>query len=144
MESLISNCISLFDETAKNKNLSILKDCEESITVKLDSVMMETIIRNLISNAIKFSHPGGHISVSTNKKNENIFFRVADQGIGLTKEEIINITSNGGSSRRGTANEKGAGIGLTLVREFTALHRGSLNITSKPNEGSVFEVVIPC
>ncbi len=144
MQSLISNCIALFDETARNKHLSFLNEYTNSISAKLDCVMMETIIRNLISNAIKFSNPRGTIRISTGKSDGSIFIRIADQGIGMTVEQINKITSNGGFTRRGTANEKGAGIGLTLVREFTALHNGRLSITSKPNEGSIFEVVIPC
>jgi signal transduction histidine kinase len=62
----------------------------------------------------------------------------------MSKEEIGKITRNGGVTRRGTANEKGAGMGLTLVREFTKLHNGELLITSETNKGSTFEVVIPC
>ncbi len=143
MESLISNCIGLFDESAKNKNISFNHFSKESITARLDIIMMETIIRNLISNAIKFSNPGGQITIGTDIMNENIYFRVTDQGIGMTEEQIVKISGNGGFTRRGTANEKGAGIGLTLVREFTAFHHGKLNITSEPNKGSTFEVAIP-
>ena len=144
LESLISNCIALFDETAANKNLSFQLDIKEPLICKVDRIMMETIFRNLISNAIKFSNPGGSITIGGDIINDRIFFRVTDQGIGMNNEQINKITSNGGFTRRGTANEKGAGIGLTLVREFTSIHQGELNITSKPNEGSSFEVVIPC
>jgi two-component system sensor histidine kinase/response regulator len=62
----------------------------------------------------------------------------------MSKEEIEKIAKNGGNSRRGTANEKGTGMGLTLVREFTRIHNGKLLITSEPGKGSTFEVVIPC
>ena len=144
LESLISNCLALFDETASNKNLSFVLDIDESITGKFDRIMMETIIRNLISNSIKFSNKGGAITISSEIIDDKIYFRVADQGIGMTEEQIHLITKNGGFTRRGTANEKGAGIGLTLVREFAVIHQGVLNITSTPNEGSIFEVVIPC
>lgn len=144
VESLISNCISLFDETANNKNLSFHMDLDASAFCMVDRIMMETIIRNLISNAIKFSNPGGQITLSTTMSDDKLFFKITDQGIGMTEEQINKISNNGGFTRRGTDNEKGAGIGLTLVREFTTIHKGVLNITSKPNEGSIFEVVIPC
>jgi signal transduction histidine kinase len=62
----------------------------------------------------------------------------------MTPEQIEEIRGNGGFTRRGTENEKGAGIGLTLVREFTARHNGKLNISSDPEKGSTFEVVFPC
>ena len=94
--------------------------------------MMETIIRNLISNAIKFSQRGGTINISARRENNNLYISVEDQGIGMTQKQIETISQNGGYSTRGTANEKGAGIGLTLVREFISIHRGELEISSKP------------
>jgi len=106
--------------------------------------MMETIYRNLISNAIKFSTQGGTITIGLLKADGMVRFLVSDQGIGMTQEEIQKILQNGGLSRRGTANEKGAGMGLTLVREFTKIHNGELSIKSEPNKGSTFEVIIPC
>jgi two-component system sensor histidine kinase/response regulator len=144
VKSLILNCIALFDETAKNKNLSFQLEIEESLITKADRIMMEIIFRNLISNAIKFSNSGSEITIGAKRTNNKIVFKVSDQGIGMTEEQIEKITNNGGFTRRGTANEKGAGIGLTLVREFTSIHKGVLNIASKPDEGSRFEVIIPC
>ncbi len=144
VKSLILNCIALFDETAKNKSLSFQLAIEEALVTKADRIMMETIFRNLISNAIKFSNPGSEIAISAKKENNDILFKVADQGIGMSAEQIEKITNNSGFTRRGTANEKGAGIGLTLVREFTSIHKGTLNISSKPDVGSTFEVIIPC
>jgi signal transduction histidine kinase len=143
LENLIVNCVALFDETARNKEISFISEIEEPLKARVDKIMMETIFRNLISNAIKFSNPGGMIRISAKKVDETITFKVTDQGIGMTSEQIEEITRNGGFTRRGTANEKGAGIGLTLVREFTSIHSGDLHITSKPNEGSSFEVIIP-
>jgi signal transduction histidine kinase len=104
---------------------------------------METIIRNLISNAIKFSNRGGTIRILAWTDDNSLHLTVADHGIGMTREQIETITHNGGYSTRGTANEKGAGIGLTLVREFTAKHRGKLNITSEPGNGSQFTIILP-
>jgi len=143
VKPLILNCIALFDETAKKKNLSFQLEIEESLITMADRIMMETIFRNLISNAIKFSNSGCEITISAKRIDHSIVFKVSDQGIGMTEEQIEKITNNGGFTRRGTANEKGAGIGLTLVREFTSIHKGVLNIASKPNEGSSFEVIIP-
>jgi signal transduction histidine kinase len=106
--------------------------------------MMETIFRNLISNAIKFSKPGGTVTLGLRAKDGMIRFWVRDQGIGMSEEEIQKVLQNGGITRRGTANEKGVGMGLTLVQEFTKIHRGELHITSETEKGSTFEVVIPC
>lgn len=144
LEPIISTCISLFDETAAHKGISIEQQLEGPLQCRVDRIMMETIIRNLISNAIKFSNPGGTISISGERNNHSLTFRITDHGIGMTPEQIDKILHNGGFTRRGTANEKGAGIGLSLVQNFTSIHQGKINISSKPGEGTSFEVVIPC
>lgn len=142
--TLITNCVTLFDETAKNKGITFKLKTDEPLVCFVDRTMMEIMLRNLISNSIKFSNPGGQISIYTEKKGDSIYIRINDSGIGMTEEQIHKILNNGGFTRRGTANEKGAGIGLTLVREFTSLHKGKLKVTSEPNEGSCFELKIPC
>ncbi len=143
LNTLVSNCLSLFSESAKNKQLTFNKDIKGIVSGYSDKIMMETIYRNLISNAIKFSNPGDTITIGLLKKDGMIRFWVKDEGIGMSEEEIRKMEYNGGSSRRGTANEKGAGMGLTLVREFTKIHNGELRITSETNKGSCFEVIIP-
>ncbi|MCK4879573.1 MAG: tetratricopeptide repeat protein [Bacteroidales bacterium] len=144
LNTLVSNCLSLYSESAKSKELEFIKKIDGTITCYADKIMMETIYRNLISNAIKFSNPGGTITIGLSSVDGMTHFRISDQGIGMTEEEAHKVTLNGGVSRRGTANEKGAGMGLTLVREFTKLHNGKLSITSEQGKGSTFEVVIPC
>jgi signal transduction histidine kinase len=106
--------------------------------------MMETIFRNLISNAIKFSNPGGTVTVGLRNNGGMVHFWVSDQGIGMSKAEKQKLFHNELTSRRGTANEKGAGMGLTLVQEFTKIHNGELLITSETEKGSTFEITIPC
>ncbi len=143
INTLIISCLSMFNEAVINKELVIEQEIKGTINCKMDRIMMETIIRNLISNAIKFSNRGGTIRILAWTNDSNLHLTVADHGIGMTREQIETITHNGGYSTRGTANEKGAGIGLTLVREFTAKHRGKLNITSEPGNGSQFSIVLP-
>jgi len=144
LNTLVSNCLSLYSESARNKDLTMATDIQETISCYSDKIMMETVYRNLISNAIKFSLPGGTITIGLKILDGMVHFSVADQGIGLHEDEIKKVLHNGGVSRRGTANEKGAGMGLTLVREFTRIHNGELLITSEVDKGSTFEVVIPC
>jgi two-component system sensor histidine kinase/response regulator len=144
LNTLISNCLSLYSESALNKELKFSKEIQEAVSCYVDKIMMETVYRNLISNAIKYSNPGGTITLGLRRKEGLTHFWVSDQGIGMNKEEIARITKNGVNSRRGTANEKGTGMGLTLVREFTRIHNGELLISSEPGKGSTFEVVIPC
>ncbi|MEZ5071713.1 MAG: HAMP domain-containing sensor histidine kinase [Bacteroidales bacterium] len=144
LDKLIRNCVNLFEESARLKEVTIREDMQTGIQCQVDQVMMETIVRNLISNALKFSHPGGAIIIHGASSNGLIHLSVADQGIGITEDQIRKITRNGGYTRKGTANEKGAGIGLTLVREFAARHKGELLIHSHPGQGSTFEIQFPC
>ena len=140
---IVTGCVSLFDETARHKGVSIEQRIEDAIKVHADRIMLEAIIRNLISNAIKFSESGGAISVSAVEKEETIDVEVSDNGIGMSEEQIFNVMNNGGYTKRGTANEKGAGIGMTLVREFTALHHGKLSIHSKLDAGTRVAIAFP-
>ena len=144
VSTLVSNCLSLFGEAAANKGILVKKEINGTVICTADRIMMETIFRNLISNAIKFSNPGGTVTISVKKEDEVIRIIVADQGIGMNPEQVHKIQFNGGFTRRGTANEKGAGMGLILVREFTHVHQGKLTIRSEPGQGSTFEVSIPC
>ncbi len=141
---LTSNILELFRETAALKKVELHKEMEGPLLCSVDRIMMETTIRNLISNAVKFSDKGGRIHIGAWIDSDELTFRVSDQGVGMTDEQIRKIYSNIGISTRGTANEKGAGIGLALVREFTTIHNGSLRIESEPGKGSAIQVVIPC
>ena len=144
LANLIENCVVLYDEASSLKNISIEKKVKNPLICNVDKMMFETILRNLISNAVKFSNTGGHVLIEGNINDEMLHVKVTDRGIGMNPEQLGRLNNNDRFTRRGTANEKGAGIGLTLVREFTALHRGNLKISSNPGEGSTFEIVVPC
>lgn len=144
LNTLINNCLSLYSENINNKKLEVKREIKEDISCQVDKIMMESIFRNLLSNAIKFSKRGDQISIGLRLSNDEVHFWISDQGLGLSTEDIRKIEHSGGFTRRGTANEKGAGMGLTLVREFAHLHRGKLTIQSESGKGSTFEVIIPC
>ncbi|MBE9519232.1 MAG: tetratricopeptide repeat-containing sensor histidine kinase [Bacteroidetes bacterium] len=140
---IVAGCMSLFDETAMIKKISVEKKMEDGVQLKGDRIMLEAIIRNLLSNALKFTNHGGSIIISAKKEKNMILVEVADTGVGMTKEQIDKVMYNGGYTSRGTANEKGAGIGMTLVREFTAIHKGSLDIKSEPGAGTRVNISFP-
>jgi signal transduction histidine kinase len=143
LNMIVTGCMALFDETALIKKVSIEKRMEDGIMIRADRIMIEAIIRNLLSNAIKFSEPGGSISISAIQEIETVKLEVADNGVGMTKEQIEKVLHNGGFTSRGTSNEKGAGIGMTLVREFTSIHKGELVITSQPGLGTKVSLSFP-
>ncbi|MEN8158041.1 MAG: tetratricopeptide repeat protein [Bacteroidota bacterium] len=133
---VVKSCIDLFDETARQKEISIELQIGESVKLKADKIMFEIIIRNLLSNSIKFSERGGSIILSAVEDESLIHFEIADQGVGMSADQLDKIMNNGGYTMRGTANEKGAGIGLVLIREFTAIHNGELTIETEPEKGT--------
>ncbi len=143
LKLVVNGCMSLFDETARSKGVTMEQHTDGIGMIHADRVMLETIVRNLLSNAIKFSEKTGTVSVSAAKTDQGIVIQVADQGIGMNREQIDKVMNNGGYTRRGTANEKGAGIGLTLVREFTAIHKGRLEISSEEGSGTLIKVILP-
>jgi two-component system sensor histidine kinase/response regulator len=143
LDVVVKGCIALFDETARSKGVTVEQTIDNSIRMHADRIMLETIIRNLLSNAIKFSNPNGTVSISARDSDGNIVLEVSDNGIGMTGEQMDRVLNNGGYTRRGTSNEKGAGIGLTLVREFSAIHQGKLSIAGNPDGGTRVTVTFP-
>jgi signal transduction histidine kinase len=106
--------------------------------------MVSTIIRNLISNAIKFTRPKGKVTISTKSSRKVIYIFVADNGIGIPEElaeKLFRIDEQ--VSRSGTANEEGTGLGLILSMEFARKNGGDLTVSSKPGKGSTFTLELP-
>ncbi|MEA2107702.1 MAG: ATP-binding protein [Bacteroidota bacterium] len=106
--------------------------------------MIHTIIRNLISNAVKFTNPFGNILVSAQQSEGHIIVYVDDNGIGIKKEQLNQLFSiDNNSSKPGTQNEKGTGLGLLLCDEFVKIHKGTLGVDSEEGKGSQFYFTIP-
>lgn len=130
--------------TAKNKNISL--DCFSNgeIFVFADRNMLNAILRNLISNAIKFTNENGKITINAEKNNLNVTITVADNGVGISDEslsKLFNISEI--ISTKGTANETGTGIGLLLSKEFVENHSGKIWAESEFGIGSKFIFTLP-
>ena len=109
-----------------------------------DPLMIETILRNLISNAIKFSPEGGEIDVSAKFENRQIRISVRDNGIGISEEDTLNLFRiDSKVKRKGTNNEDGTGLGLILCQEFVTKHNGKIWVESTPGKGSEFIFSMP-
>ncbi len=126
------------------KNISIVTQVERTL-VNADRETIRTILRNLISNAIKFSHEGSSIEVGS---LNNSFF-VRDHGVGMSQERVNELLSSSNKqsnpilSKTGTAGENGTGIGLPLCLELVKLNNGQLKIESQPNQGTTVTVTLP-
>jgi signal transduction histidine kinase len=134
----------LFDETAKQKNISIQKSIKLSKPVLADRNMLFTVIRNLISNAIKYSNVDGIINITAEENKGVLDVSVSDNGVGMEYERIQKLFQlNEIYSTLGTEREKGTGLGLILCKEFIEKHNGKIWVESTIDKGSIINFSIP-
>jgi len=138
------NIIEVLIQTANEKDITITLVEDNNIGVYADVNMFKTILRNLISNAIKFTNQGGTIRISAVKDGSNILITVSDNGIGIKPKDIGKLFDFSQLlTTAGTANEKGTGLGLMLCKEFVTKHGGKIWVESKKGKGSDFKFTLP-
>jgi PAS domain S-box-containing protein len=140
----ISGCMALALEAA-NKEIEICYDVPEDLTIFADGNMLESVIRNLFSNAVKFTPRGGKILIAAKElTDKSIEISIKDTGIGMTKETIHNLFRlDINTSREGTEGESSTGLGLIICKDFIEKHGGTLHVESEEEKGSVFYFTIP-
>lgn len=139
----IENAVELVRSSADNKQIAIFTDFSKDVFVKADKNMLSTILRNLLTNAIKFTQNGGSVTVSSRINSKKVTVSVTDTGIGMTQEEMDKLFKlDGGLKTAGTANETGTGLGLILCQEFMALHKSKIVVESPPGKGSTFSFTL--
>ena len=143
ISTLIRNQSNLLSRIAKEKKIRLELDLEEEILVTVDKNMMELILRNLISNAIKFSDAGSEVKISTDVEDNWVTVCVEDQGIGISKENLEKLNSGISFTTRGQNNESGTGLGMILVKEYVIKNKGQLRIQSEWGKGSKFCFSLP-
>lgn len=144
LSELLPDVCQLYEDIAGAKQLKIAYEIPAALSVRADKDQLSLIIRNLISNAIKYSHAGGMLHVRAVEKDEKVNISVIDSGIGMpaaTLEAVFGDVPV--QSQRGTAGESGTGLGLKLCREFAAVNGGALSATSEPEKGTVFTLTLP-
>lgn len=144
VNEIIDINLSLFAESGIKKQITLIADKKSNEHIFADKNMINTVIRNLINNAIKFTDKEGKISVSTVKTDGFIEISVTDTGVGMT-DDIINkiLQTEEFHSSTGTMDEPGTGLGLAICKEFLATHESKLQILSQPGKGSTFSFKIP-
>ncbi len=141
---LIGEVIELLNDSAKQKKIEILLQLPYDVVVFADKEMIGTILRNLISNAVKFTHSGGMITISVHLQVEGSLIQVSDNGMGIKKENIHKLFKIDESySTKGTQNESGTGLGLLLCKEFIEKNGGKIWAESEYGKGSKFSFLIP-
>lgn len=137
--TLVNQVSAQLKDASDQKNITLKNTISTSLFVNADINMIATVIRNLVSNAIKFTHDGGEITISAEEKANEVIVAVKDTGLGISPERIkklFRIDSN--SSTSGTKDEKGTGLGLVLCKEFIDKHNGRIWVDSEPGKGSTF------
>jgi PAS domain S-box-containing protein len=144
IEELFNEVILLFFEIAKQKNITIQKTISINKPIFADKNMLSTVIRNLISNAIKYTNVGGTISIVAHENNTILDVSISDNGIGIELERIQKLFHlNEIHSTLGTEREKGTGLGLILCKEFIEKHNGKIWMESAIEKGSIINFSIP-
>jgi PAS domain S-box-containing protein len=141
---LIKAIAQLLNDTAQQKSITIYTEMPERTRVFVDKDMMASVLRNLISNAIKFTNTGGEIVISVNQSSAKLIVTVSDNGVGIradAMDKLFIIEKN--YSTIGTNDEKGTGLGLILCKEFIEKHGGNIWAESELGKGSKFHFSIP-
>lgn len=133
----------MFQQNADAKNIQLKLDIDDDLKVQADESALNTILRNLVSNAIKFTPEGGTVSLSTETKGEKIFININDTGTGISTKKLGQLFSLEKKTEKGTAGEKGTGLGLTLVKELVELNKGTIAVDSVIEKGSNFKLGLP-
>lgn len=140
----INDSIAPLLSSAKEKEINIKNKGTEKINIVGDPDMLQLIIRNITSNAIKFTENGGNILISFKNEKDNVEIYIKDDGIGLDENNIKSLFENIGNSELGTKGEKGTGLGLSLCKEMIEKMGGSISVESEgEGKGTTFIVTLP-
>ena len=143
-ESICQEVIENLKLNANIKNITINHFTANDINVFADIDMFKTVIRNLVSNAIKFTNKGGQIEINAKKNHSNVTITISDNGIGIEPDNLIRLFDISRiQTTTGTAEEKGTGFGLILCKEFVEKHGGKIWVESVYGKGSEFKFTLP-
>lgn len=144
LNQLVASNIEFFESMTRIKSIALELQSGEEAYVSGNTKMIETVIRNLVSNAIKFTPKGGHISISTKNRMDGVRLVVEDTGIGIKPDRLHRIFELENSrSNKGTEGESGSGLGLALCREFVRKNNGTIHVESTVDVGTRVVVDFP-
>jgi signal transduction histidine kinase len=144
LHQLVIDELETFNTTTAQKQITINHSVVPNQYITADLQMTKTIFRNLISNAIKYTYPGGNILISAREGKKFVEIEVKDNGTGISEETIKKLFKiDKFHSMSGTNNEQGTGLGLLFCKEFVGLHGGKIWVESEPGQGSKFKFTLP-
>ncbi len=144
LRELVEEIISLQGLQASIKNIRLINEIEDGIEIFADRNMVNTVIRNLVGNAIKYTGEHGHVHMHTQLKNKHVIVHIADDGIGIQASKLESLFElDKMNSSHGTSGETGTGLGLIVCREFMHMNNGTISAQSEPGKGSTFTLTFP-
>lgn len=143
INDVVLGVVDIFVIIAETKSIKLNCDLgEEKLKVHADADMLNTVIRNFLSNAIKFSNENSAIDITVRRSGDFARISVRDHGVGIDEERLANLFSSG-KTTYGTNNEEGSGLGLQLCKDFAVKNGGDVEVESVRGEGSTFSVLVP-
>lgn len=143
-KELVREVLELTSEQANVKNISLEENAPEDVTLYADYNMVNTVIRNILSNSIKFTHVGGQILLSVAEAKGEARISIKDNGVGMSPETASKLFKVDQTfSSKGTNNETGTGLGMLITSEFVALNNGRIEVESEIGKGTTFHVFLP-
>ncbi len=144
LRELVKDEFTMIEDMAAGKNIELKSFIGDTLTIVADKNMVRTILRNLITNAVKFTHRNGTVEVNAKTNKSHLEISVSDNGIGMSEETIAKLFRiDANLSTRGTENERGTGLGLFLCKEFVEKHKGRIWVESVEGKGSTFKINFP-
>jgi signal transduction histidine kinase len=144
LADICKDTIEILNPNAKAKNIAINCLTADQLNVFADSDMIKTVLRNLVSNAIKFTNNGGTININAEQTNSNVTISISDNGIGIAPDDLTKLFNiSEFIATTGTAEETGTGLGLLLCKEFVEKHQGKIWVESEVGKGSEFKFTLP-
>lgn len=141
---IITDVLALISNMAVDKGIEISTTIDLSHMAYADTEMIATVIRNLTTNALKFTPKGGKVTISAREIENMIEVSISDSGVGITTEQCAKLFAvNENKSTHGTNNEKGTGLGLVICKEFVVKNGGTISVKSQQGEGSCFTFTVP-
>jgi signal transduction histidine kinase len=144
LKPVITKILQLIETNLTNKNIAVKINCPDDLAVYADDQMLNTIFRNIIFNAVKFTKLGGKITVAAENTNNSCIIKISDDGVGMDKDTVKDLFElEKKNVSKGTAGESGSGLGMILVKEFVDAHKGTIQIDSEPDNGTTITITFP-
>jgi signal transduction histidine kinase len=143
IDKLAERNVSLLQPQADNKKITITNEVRAKVKVFADYNMIDLVVRNLVSNAIKFTKENGEITLSAKEDNKMLIFFVKDTGVGISQDKVSTLFNIQNTSTNGTNDEPGTGLGLILCKEFVEKNGGTITVQTVLDKGSTFSFTLP-